>query len=357
MSGTPGDLTPSVLRDVRINLADMFGTESLYKHLNRETPIFNAIWGGQSIRFSDKMAMALSNGKHCEGVEAFFLQSCDLSVADCDTACDIPEGTELCVERAFFNPEECYEKIVKITEADCENEFTFMEQLTLQMANLVAGLDQEAERRTIAQLQNLAADLTDISDEIEVGGIDVGGTIWEIPPADWKAELIADFECVVEDCEMVNVKMVAGRVWRKQIKLAEAKEGNGCCDFDSLFDNIPLVTNTRELDQLIGDPTAFLVDCSKIGYFNKWIHQSPTPVSTETGDKGTKHFYVDSPKLRYAINGALRPVRYDIYWQKICLTEDTHEFRIKGKHRYGFVEMPTNCVGDPFKPVIQIAQK
>lgn len=355
MAGTPGDFTAAQLRDVRIKLADMFGTESLYKHLNRETPIFNGVWGAQSIRFNEGVTMALSNGKHCEGVEALFLQSCDMDVQAATTDCTIPQGTEACVEKVVFNPEEAYEKIVTINEEDCRDEFTFQEKMTLQMANLIAALDQEAERRSIAQLQALADDLTDIEDDIEIGGLNAAKTVWEIPPADWNAELIAEFEAVIEDCEMINVKQVVGRVWRKQLKLAAAKQGDGCCDYDSLFDNIPLVSNTRELDQLVGYPASFLVDTTKIGYFNKWIHQSPTPVDVDPS-KNTKHFYVESPKLRYSINGQLRAVRYDIYWQKVCLTEDTFEIRIKGKHRYGFVEMPTNCAGDPFKKVIQISQ-
>lgn len=350
---TPGDFSSTLLRNVRVRLSDIFGQNSMQRNLNRDTPVFNGLFGSQQIKLNKEASVVLTNGKHCEAVEVSFLTSCDLSVDDCTDDCMIPEGAEPCVDKDVFVPSICKEKIYRFREDECANERAMEERMALGVSTILASLDQEAERDAIAQLSAWAEDLTDV--DLPVGGLDAGGVIWEIPSDEINAQLIVDLQCLLDDCEFIDPKIVTGKIWKKQVMLAEARDGNGCCHYDGLLGAIPTITNTRELDKIIGENTFFLVDNAKFGYFNRWIHTSRTPVN-QYDDKNTHHYFMESPKLRFNINGVLNRVKYDFYWQRVCIKEDVYEIRIKGKHRGGYVCMPDGCEGEPNKKVIQIRE-
>lgn len=351
MAATPGDFSATTLRNVRIRLDEMFDTSSMNRHLQRPTPIFNSLFGDQSVRFTPDVRLALQDGTHCEAVEAFFELSCDLSVQDCETDCVIPEGPESCVDTVLFEPDGCVEKVFTVKDQECANEIDFQARMATATATILAALDQEGEKRTISQLDAWAEDLTDV--ELPTGGADATNTIWEIPYSELTdPQIFIDIACLIEDCEMVNAKIIKGQLWRKEMMLADAREGNGCCHYDGLLGSIPTAENTRELDKLLGGKFFFLVDNSKLGYYNRWKHNSIQPVNT-LDQHNTHHFYIDSRQRRYTINGVSTPVRYDFYWQKICVSEDIYEYRLKGKERWGYVCLPDGCPGEPNKKVIK----
>lgn len=355
----------TMMRDVKVELASIFGPGTHDAHLNRDTPIFNSVAGGQRVRFDGDVRMALLNGKHCEAVEATFLLTCDLSVQDCTTDCAIPSGPEQCTESVLFEPSICFEVVGSVKDFECTNEITEAQLMAREQARMLAALDQELEKRFIAYLISQSDDLTDIADEIEIGGLDANATIWEVPPADWNAQMFIDLECITEDCEFIDPKIIYGKVWRKILAKAAAANcncsgdscgGGDCHKYDSLLGSIPSASNIREFDSLLGASGMLLIDNAKLGYFNRWIHESTTPQSQGDG-LNTHYYYVNSQKARWSDNGSITPVKYDWYWQRVCTSEDNWEVKMKGKHRGGFVCHPDGCDGEPNKKVIQIHKK
>ena len=357
MSILPGDITAGELRDVKIKLAEVIGRDSLYPQLRREIPIFNALAMGQSIRIDGDLRSALLDPRNCRGIEMTFLQDCDLEVQECDTDCTIPEGSEPCVETIEIMPNICFEKSIKIKEHECKNAHDYQERLALQTATLLAAMDQELEKRKIAHIDSFTESLEGV-DLQGVGGLDETNTVWQIPPVQWTSELIVDLQCVLDDCEFVNPKMIDGNCWKKVRALANAKNCGcaGSCEghcYDSLLGTIPYVENSRELDKLTKGKYIYLVDCSKIGFFNSHIHTSPTPV-WQKDDKNTHHYYMSSPKARWNDNGTVKSVIYDFYWQRFCIAEDLYEVRIKAKFRGGCFAINVGCEEYKGKVAIKI---
>jgi len=357
--------TATELRNVKVELSSIFGADTMDNHLNRDVPIFNEIAGGQQVSFQGDVRLALLNGKHCEAVEATFMLTCDLAVQDCTTDCALPAGPEQCTESVMFEPSLCFEVPGSVKDFECTNEVTEAQLLARETARMLAALDQELEKRMIAQLIGWSDDLSDIADDIEVGGLDAAQTIWEIPPADYTSTLMVDLECIIEDCELINPKIVDGKSWRKTLALSRAVNCNcsgGSCDggtchaYDSLLGSIPLTSNIREFDSALGATGMLLVDNAKLGYFNRWIHTSTSPEAQGDG-LNTHYYYLESPKARWNDSGTSTRVKYDWYWQRICTSEDNWEIRMKGKHRGGFVCYPDGCDGEPNKKVIQIHKK
>ena len=344
MAFSEGVFTNAAFDSVKAKLSDIWSSDSMYRHLNRDTPIFNSVYGEQSITLEGGVRMALTNGKHTEGVQVRFLQSSDLTVDNPTTACTIPDGTETGSEVATYAQSINYEKIVTVKEVAEEGTFTTEDKLAIQTANLLASLDQEGEKQGIAKLISLGADLSlaRTGVDLPVGAAKVGppidNTIWEIPTTLWTSELIVDFLNYAEDVEILQPKLITGSLYRKEMMIAEATKGEGCCNTYSLYGMIDMISNSREFDGLLGAKGALLIDNAKVGYFNTTIHTSMVPVPSNDANS-THHYLMSSPKLRYNDNGTIKPVMYDIYWQRTCVAEDVYQYTIKGKHRGGFVEM------------------
>lgn len=348
------DLTRSI--NMKANLADIWNTDSMNKHLQRDTPIFNCLFGNQQIRAQGNTLATLQNGKNCNEVEIYYLVACGQGVTDCDDACEIPEGPDVCPMTDVIDSFQCKERIIRITELDCPNDISYEEIEAIKMAEAMADLEQFAEENAMGQLVAWSEDLTDV--DLPTGGLDAGGTVWQIPPDEWNAQLMVDFQCMIDDCEMTDPKLVVGKAFRKDMMLAEAQSGNGCCNYNALYGTIDTCSNPRLLDKVVGGGSnaAFLVDQAKIGYFNRWIHTSTTPVNMMDA-KNTHHWVINSNKLAYRLNGQLIPVMFDVYWQKICVSQDNYEIRIKLSYKWGYTSLPDGCKEDANKIVIQIAQK
>lgn len=357
MAANANGMDDTRLIDLKVNLNTIFGTESQNLHLNRPTPTFNCVFGNQNISLTGDVQIALQNGKHCEAVSVFFLSTCDLSVDDCTTECRIEAEEEICSLTANIEPTECWETKFAIRDNECANEFEFQQKYDMKFAEKLAAMDQEGEIRAIGKFQEWAEDLSDV--EVGTGGLSADNSVWEIPKSEWNAELMVELQCVIEDCEMVNPLLVLGKAFRKDMMLAAAKQGGGCCDYNSLYGSINSCSNPRLLDKQVGVTSAFIVDVAKVGYFNRWIHTSTSPVR-QNDQYDTVHYRINSQKLQYRLNGSLQPVIYDVYEQRHCVSEDIYETRVKIKHRGGFACLPDNCVGEyPLaanKKVIQIAQ-
>lgn len=222
------------------------------------------------------------------------------------------------------------------------------------MAQLIAAMDQELEKRAIAFLINSADTLTSVVDDLPTGALN-GTDIWEIDKSLFNEELIVDWMEFMERIEMSNAVLVTGKIFYKQKKLKAAKQGNGCCSYDSLYDALTTYSNLREVDKLAGAATAFLVDPNAVGYWNSYKFSNTSPENT-FDQFNTHTFYVPSNKAKWrssSTNGA-QAVRYDAKWQRKCLGDDVWGEVIQLKHRGAMVLGPENCQG--LHGIVQIQQ-
>lgn len=356
MAFTQGDFSAFDLLSIQANVADMWQDSHLYDQFKKPVNCFSEIFNSQTVRFDERFLDITD----CSVMKlAFIADDCDMEVKECVTdACDIT-GEELCADEITVVPDGCFEsKHYQVKETDCKNRLSFQQKVSFAMMKQLAQMDQHLLKLMYGALAGFADDLTGFEGTGGVGAVD--GTTWQINPELWKPELLATLQCLTEDCMWTRPTMITN-IWRKEMMLANAKDGGGCCTTDSLLTSafLPIKTDPFFFDkEFPGSKTAFLFDAADFGYYNMYRHMQITPEEGPASNRMYK-WHVNSPNHTWravSTNGgeSIQPVKYDVYGQWKCLDIDNYAFCWFMKHHGGFVRGPKGCASCP--TIIQMEQ-
>lgn len=156
------------------------------------------------------------------------------------------------------------------------------------------------------------------------------------------ADFLTDIDALVANNNMQKYFMVSGRHnFFNAVVDARFRRANDNERYLTRFDTADVFFDIRRMDariaSAVSQPGAGFTFCVGEGTYAVWNYADvkPTPVLTDT-TKQTYAFTVEDPRLMINFNGMLRPVTYEVLYQKVCVNRDDllnqywdHRFEIR----------------------------
>jgi len=355
-----GDFSAYDLQNVQVELDQVYRDNHMTDQYKKRTDCFNDVYNSQTIALPERFL----NPSDCTNVEIAYLcdDECDPEPIDCThTGCDIPEGKQLSTETMSLTPPNCMQSdIYEVSELQCQNRFSFQRKVAESMFRQVTQLDYGMMGKWYGALESFADPLTKDGDLLsDIYGLgDVADDIWMIDKSAWTPEIMAKFECLIEDCYFKNPMLLTGSIWREEMKIWAAKNGGGCCDSNSLAMNstIPIKHETKFFDKNFSNgKCAFLMDTTDLGFYNVYHNPSVNAVANKaSGTSGNPiyRWHINSPRLSWRYNrleggSSIVPIKYDVYGQWKCLDKRHMKWCWYIEAHCGFLKAPKNGCACP----------
>lgn len=305
----------------------------------------------------------LVNGR-CEGYKIMWLKS---GVDSIDYSgdgnglslnCDVADGQELESDDKTYDDNLRIVATIRVDDDLCANDYVFTElsAQALQKAmndirkslcvNLVNFLDANAQA-------NLDSSVTGIDLGNGAWGVNNDGITIEVPKLDFKTpDALAEIDAIVQNNNIYgNYFLLNGRSNFYNAKFNADFKGlnDDGRSIPATFGAFDMVHDLRYLDQTLSGSYTFAVNPNAYVIWNRSYSQLEA-VMVDTS-KQIWEFYVEDPFLMIMENGVMRPVRYEIAYQKVCTGRDTNT-RHANKHNWevkylgGRATAPAGVAGD-----------
>lgn len=350
-----GEFIKSFLPDVLVARDRVFTGDRHKQGIIKDVSTAQAILSRQLVDWRPLYDQAgLNNGRSCIGAKAIWLKACNDEVSDCGTLsnCDLT-GPEIESDNQIYSPNLCFEKSGKVLDNQCKDAFDKATKLGVQMANIMASLEQELQARQIAFLIANAQDnrYSGTYGIRKTTAVD-GESTTLFPSAQWTSEIIAELIATAENNDLYNYYLLSGKNLWTQAFISQYREN--CCNTDKLVTGagpIDIFFDLKNIDQANGGAlTSILVDAGALGYFNVTDYTNESPMPFVQGSD-LNVWRVPSQRLSYNLGGTLEPVYFDFEIQEKCAVNASTNKKyvstvILGRHQGGITLAPPTCNAD-----------
>lgn len=352
-----GDFAKSLLPDILVGAEQVWKGDRHRRGILKDVSTANEILGRQMVDWDILFDRAgLNKGNSCIGAKAAWLKACDDTVDECDdntlTDCNL-SGPETESDNAIYAPNMCFEKSGKVLDNQCKDMFDKGRKIGVQMANIIASLEQEIQAVLIA---HLLANGQENRYSGTYGTIltvaEDGEAVTTFPAAQWTPDIIAEMVATAENNDFYNPYIISGKNLWSNAFISEYKQN--CCNTDGLVNGdgpIPIFFDLKNVDQSAGGTqTSILVDAGALGYFNVTDYENESPEPFVAGGD-LLVWRVPSRRLSYMNGDDLVPIYFDIEIQEVCTINETTNKKyvstvIKGTHQGGLHAAPATCNAD-----------
>lgn len=329
----------SVLPNAVIRMEDIFtGQNSRYaQYKTKKSELIKAI----NLRQTARMNEVFMNGK-CIGIQMVWLKDCTaLGGYACETAptaCAVPLVAEtMTSDTQTINPTCYFDEGFSLSDDLCNNEYTAEELISENLALHISNLDTRLNRYAYAQIMAKAQANIDPN---TVGT--VAGTVTNIAPSDWTADLLVQLEIEAQFNGLENYLIFDSRNLLTQKNLSQyrglnANEANTSASFND-WDSRLIFDDPRDSKVVTSRDSTFFVDMAMVAFVNRTSYTSSAPVLADASD----NFYT------FSVTSPRTGIRYDVEYQKTCTGRDTTNLRVY-QHKFnikfigGIVFPPVQC--------------
>ena len=321
-----GDFSASVADRVKLKLEDMFKrpgpVESEFFHpvmtaklmLNRQTVEVNKV---------------LEDGQ-CIGVKAYYLQDLQTSIvhsgttprAGQDADCVIPSGVELQSNGTDYD-NNLYIEASRLVKANkCNNLVQFVDESAKAIEKAMLDIRKELNTRCI----NLLAANPQANQYANAASYLVvsAGNRYKIDPSNWDFEMLAELKLLAENNDIYNPIILNGRnLWTDKYLAEHRMNNDNQRDQNSIFNDWDIHWDTRNIDSTTSRLSTFIYSPNVTCFWNTVFSPSATPTLVDPSNNRWVYFMND-PELTYNDNGTLRPVQYEVEYQRVCNGRTTH---------------------------------
>lgn len=346
-----GDFTASYLPNMMAEIDQVFLGD---RHTNAK-PVDTAqvILGRQLVDWNPFYGpKGLNNGRSCIGANVVWLKNCAPEVKDCaeDLQSCVLTGPEMESDNKLYEPNQCFDFSASVKDNKCKDLFDKATKVGKAIADGIAALDAEIQKRLIAFI---VANPQDNAFTGTYGVIDGSGTPTTFTRAEWSdGRIIAELAATAEINGLHNYYGISGRnMWAEAFMARAVPAGAfNATDNQYLFSAgiFDIVFDLVNIDAANGGtPTTALVDAGAYGYFNVTDYDNDAPVPFHQGSN-LSVFRVRSPRLSYNNGGTLQPVYYDVEIQEGCIVDSatnkkTTETVVRVQHQGGLHLAPDIC--------------
>jgi hypothetical protein len=305
----------------------------------------------------------LVNGR-CEGYKIMWLKSGVDSIdysgdgSALSLTCDVADGQELESDDKTYDDNLRIVSTVRVDDDLCANDYIFTE---LSAQALQKGMN-DIRKSLTTNLVNFVDANAGANLDGAVSGIDLGNGGWavnadtitiEVPKGDFRnPDTLAEIDAVVQNNNIYgNYFLLNGRTnfynskFNADYKALNDQERS----IAATYGDFEMYHDLRYLDQTLGGANTFAINPNAYVVWNRAYSQLEAIMVDTT--KQIWEFYVEDPMLMIMENGVMRPVRYEVAYQKVCTGRDTNT-RHTNKHNWeikylgGRAMAPAGVAGD-----------
>lgn len=331
-----GDFSASVRYKAQAFLEEMFGDMTPAMNEFR-TPAKTAelLFGRQTAK-----ATPIMKGTVCIGQDIVWLKSGVNSVAYSGTtasgaslSCDLDAGQELESDAKTYQDNLFVIAKVDVDDDKCNNMVDFSRESALAWRKAMNDIRTSLNTNLISFIdaniqQNLFTDVANVDAGSGAWAEDADGATILIPQADLNnPDTLAYVDVLGQNNLLDEFFILSG--WQNFYT------SNYNADFKKLNDNERALIeqyrahdvnfDVRALDQTLGAASSFLINPASYAIWNTaWSQIDPIQIDYDKWE-----FRLEDPILRIRDNGTLRPVFYEVVYQKLCKNRDS-----KSRHRF-----------------------
>lgn len=305
----------------------------------------------------------LINGR-CEGYKIMWLKSGVDSIdysgdgEGLSLTCDVADGQELESDDKTYDDNLRIVSTIRVDDDLCANDYVFTElsAQALQKAmndirkslcvNLVNFVDANAQA-------NLDTAVANVDMGNGAWGVNIDGITVEVPKLDFKnPDTLAEIDAIVQNNNIYgNYFLLNGRSNFYNSKFNADYKGlnDDGRSIPATFGDFEMYHDLRYIDQTLNGAFTFAINPNAYVIWNRTYSQLEA-VQVDTS-KQIWEFFVEDPFLMIMENGVMRPVRYEVAYQKVCTGRDTNT-RHTNKHNWevkflgGRATAPAGVAGD-----------
>jgi hypothetical protein len=335
-----GDFSASVRYKAQAFLEDMFGDMTpAMNEFRTPAKTVELLMSRQTARTTPIM-----KGTVCVGQDIVWLKSGVTSVdyigttaSGASLTCDLADGQELESDAKTYADNLFAVATVDVDDDKCNNMVDFARESALAWRKAMTDLKVVLNTNAISFLdaniqQNLFSDVASVDAGGGAWAVDGDGATILVPQIDLNnPDTLAYLDVLAQNNLLEDFFILSG--WQNFYT------SNYNADFKRLNDNERALIeqyrahdvnfDVRSLDQTLGAASSFLINPSSFAYWNTaWSAVDPIQVDYDKWE-----FRLEDPVLKIRDNGTLRPVYYEVVYQKLCKNRDS-KTRHRFTHRY-----------------------
>jgi hypothetical protein len=317
-----GDFSASVRYKAQAFLEEMFGANTpANNEFNTKTETARAMFAEQTAKITPLM-----KGKVCVGQDIIWLKSGVTSldyIGDSpNLACDLASGQQLESDSQTYADNLFAVAVVDIVDEKCDNLVNFAMESAIAwkkgMNDIRAAINSNLITFLNANIQqNLFGDVDEVNAGSGAWAEDGGGAAILVPQADLNnPDTLAYLDVLAQNNLLEEFFILSG--WKNFYT------SNYNADFKKLNDNERALLaqyqahnihfDVRALDQALTGANTFLINPNAYAIWNTTFSQmEPVQIDSDKWE-----FQLEDPILKINDNGVLRPVKYEVAYQKIC---------------------------------------
>lgn len=320
---TPGVFTCAELLEITAMAEQMWADSTLSNDVVAHIESARAILTEQTVQMAP-----LSESDKNNKVKLEWIEMCDLTPVDCDTTCDFTGGDEAgatCVEYEITG---CKEVRFTIKDGVFRTSMFNKEQVVAKaFVKAMKALDEHIAKSAISAID------TYVGTNSYTGGIGtVVGTNTTIPASLMNADAFAYLVHTAILNQINNPYMLSGSNffeanWIADANSARPNEAGNVAKLNTFRKYFDLFN----LDALVGKKS-YLIDKGAVAIVSQaYYGEAPMPMG------------MGSSKIRWSVPSANLPnVRYDVYYEAICVDRDNTEHAYTMVARHDTLQNPVN---------------
>lgn len=335
-----GDFSASVRYKAQAFLESMFGENTPAMNEFRDpAKTAELLFARQTARTTPIM-----KGTVCIGQDIIWLKSGVTSLdyigttaSGASLVCDLAAGQELESDAKTYQDNLFAVAVVDVDDDKCDNMVDFARESALAWRKAITDIRAAINGNLITFInaniqQNLFTDVANIDTGNGAWAENADGATIEVPKPDFRnPDTLAFFDVLAQNNNLYEFFILSG--WQNFYTSAYN------ADFQRLNDNQRSLIaqyqahdvnfDVRELDQALSEAATFLINPNAYAIWNTgWSMADPKEIDYDKWE-----FMLEDPILKINDNGTLRPVRYEVVYQKLCKNRDS-KTRHRFTHRY-----------------------
>lgn len=323
-----GDFSASVLLDAQAKVIDIWNspnpTDAEFQY---PTMTLKKLAESQTARHLDVQA-----GSTVIGARVSWLKSGVDSVTSNGSSapsltCTLSSGTQLESANTTYTDNVFIVSNVAVNDTDLKqkNQFKFEDVFARLMMKAMVDIRKKLNVRVINFLNaNKQANIDSLVTDTNLGNgnwaVNADGATIEAPFLDFKNEdAIVEIDTILSNNDFNGAYMLVNGRHNFRLLADVAPFKNLNLDQRSILGTLEsynMAFDKRDLDQTLGGKNTFAVDANSYIIINRTWSESQIPVQF---DENKLQFYVEDPAYMINDNGTMRPIRYEVVYQKKCV--------------------------------------
>jgi hypothetical protein len=344
-----GDFSASTLPVVQVMMADIFSAGGASDiEINKPIESAKCLLERQRVNILD--IMEGNPDQKCQDVKVVWLKDCGDTVATSgavptDPDCVIGAGNELDSDSLTLTPNMYISAKISVLDGECADQFSFNQKVARLLLKAKNDIETRINNEFIIPFLTANAQVNQFTGTFGT----IVGTTTEFPAAQFTANLLGHWQLTSVMNQIKQFFILNGTNFVESRYNSDFERAENCCDptidkyraFDMCFDpfNIDITT---------GRASSFIIDPTMYAFWGR-NEYTAAPFSHQDSDN-TVTFKEPSQTLQYWDNGTLKPVMYDIRYQRECVVVPGNP-RVQFRHNWeiifegGLALAPTGCTG------------